>query len=100
MTAYHKNLSTGLTQKSFSAGPLGLRAWIWPGERFDTIEVGMVISLRLTLSDFVHRFIHNYNVFTCHCWSTTTRNGRVYKNTTKYENVTKAQPLMSQLPIV
>ena len=77
------------------------------------------IFLRRTLGGFEHRFGHkleiklksqhricyasgdnNHLLHLCHCWSRTTRKGRVYKNATKYENSTNAQPLMSQLPIV
>ena len=77
------------------------------------------ISLRRTLGGFEHRFGHklgmksksqhticyasgdnNHLLHLCHCWSRTTRKRRVYKNATKYENVTKARPPMSQLPIV
>ena len=63
MTACRKNFSMGLTQKSFSAGPLGLRAWIWSSKCFGTIEVGMLSSLHRTLWGFVHRFSHNCDVF-------------------------------------
>ena len=54
--------------KSFSAGPLGLRAWIWPSTgRFDSIACTLhelmgttleQISLRRTLCGFEHRFGH------------------------------------------
>ena len=77
------------------------------------------ISFHRTLEGFEHRFSHklgmksksqhticyasgnnNHLLRLCHCWSRTTRKGQMYKNATKYKNVTKPRPPMLQLPIV
>ena len=61
--ACKKNLSTGLTQKFFSAWPLELRVWIWSSEKLGIIEVGKVISLCQSLWGFVYKFSHNCDIF-------------------------------------
>ena len=77
------------------------------------------ISLHRTLRGFEYRFGHklgmksksqhtiynasgdnNHLLHLCYCCSRTTRKGWVYKNATKYKNVRKARPPISQLPIV
>ena len=72
--------------KSLSAGPMGLRAWIWLLIGMLAMRAGQ-ISLRQTLRGFEHGFGHqpeefdstarsrrrnlSTTSFTCHCWSWT-----------------------------
>ena len=84
--------------KSFSAGPLRLQAQIWPSTGgFDNIAYTNHWSLEPTLLAII--FV--YDIFHVPLTEQNTiKKKQVYENATMYENATRVQPPMSQLPIV